>query len=113
MTAASIALEGGLAGSADEAHSASDDEHSDDDVDGPVVMGASGMRIGAGVPSSNSSRSKASETRNFEQAAAAAVPEGGREEWMMVPPKSLGVLGALQGQQPTNRCPYSHHARVL
>lgn len=27
----------------------------------------------------------------------------GREEWMLVPPKSLGVLGAIKTLQPTNR----------
>lgn len=27
----------------------------------------------------------------------------GREEWMIVPPKSLGVLGALKTLNPTNR----------
>lgn len=26
-----------------------------------------------------------------------------REEWMLVPPKSLGVLGAVKTLQPTNR----------
>lgn len=29
--------------------------------------------------------------------------DGGREEWMLVPPKSLGVLGAIKTLQPTNR----------
>ena len=29
--------------------------------------------------------------------------EIGREEWMLVPPKSLGVLGAIKTLQPTNR----------
>ncbi len=29
--------------------------------------------------------------------------EVGREEWMLVPPKSLGVLGAIKTLQPTNR----------
>ena len=27
----------------------------------------------------------------------------GREEWMLVPPKSLGVLGAIKMLNPTNR----------
>lgn len=27
----------------------------------------------------------------------------GREEWMLVPPKSLGVLGAIKTLNPTNR----------
>eukprot|EP00752_Nemacystus_decipiens_P012895 g11415.t1 len=33
----------------------------------------------------------------------AAEAEVGREEWMLVPPKSLGVLGAIKTLQPTNR----------
>ncbi|CBJ26574.1 expressed unknown protein [Ectocarpus siliculosus] len=32
-----------------------------------------------------------------------AEAEVGREEWMLVPPKSLGVLGAIKTLQPTNR----------
>eukprot|EP00903_Cladosiphon_okamuranus_P006209 g6104.t1 len=33
----------------------------------------------------------------------AAEADVGREEWMLVPPKSLGVLGTIKTLQPTNR----------
>lgn len=97
--------------------SSDDDDDDDEDTFGPSVAGKE-KRVASEKADPNKAKrqkrhelKRAAEWENVTgvitggQAALdkAEAESKGREEWMIVPPKSLGVLGALKTLNPTNR----------
>ncbi|CAM9284777.1 unnamed protein product [Ectocarpus sp. 6 AP-2014] len=95
-----------------------EDSSSDDDEDqfGPSVAGKEKRVASERADPNRAKRQKRQELKRaaeWENATGVitggqaaldkAEAEVGREEWMLVPPKSLGVLGAIKTLQPTNR----------
>lgn len=101
---------------ADLALQASSSDEDEDEI-GPSVAGKE-KRVASQIPEAGSAKRQRREElkRAAEWEKATGVLRGsqaalekedadnkGREEWMLVPPKSLGVLGAIKTLQPTNR----------
>ncbi|CAM9248132.1 unnamed protein product [Laminaria digitata] len=97
--------------------SSSSDDDDDEDTFGPSVAGKE-KRVASEKADPNKAKrqkrqelKRAAEWENVTgvitggQAALdkAEADSRGREEWMLVPPKSLGVLGAIKTLNPTNR----------